>query len=162
MGSSPAPSEPTGSPPRLRPRTGGLDALTKSPPRARPLAGGLGKEPNLRLARGPVHPASNETDILRIARGWLVNNPSLPPRPVFPTACHVPLMRQPIPQSQPDDGSTPRSGRWDKESHQRHAGWDKAQQGLPATVFWRCAHDQHLHYTVPRNPRSEDNTAWEV
>ena len=69
MGSSPAPSEPTGSPPRLRPRTGGLDTLTKSPPRARPLAEGLGKEPDLRLARGLS---------LRVARGRVARSPSPP------------------------------------------------------------------------------------
>ena len=67
MGLSPASSKPTGSPPRPRPRTGGLGALTQSPPHARPLTGGLGKEPNLRLARGPVRTASDETAILRIA-----------------------------------------------------------------------------------------------
>ena len=117
----PRPSPP-GSPPRLRPRTGGLGALTQSPPHARPLTRGLGKEPNLRLARGPVRTASNKKAILHIARGRLVNNPSLPPRPVFPTACHVPLIRQPLPQSQPDDDSTPRSGRRDMRSHQRHTG----------------------------------------
>ena len=114
------PSRPTGSLPCLRPRMGGLDTLTKSLPRASPLARGLGKDPNLRLARGPTRTASNETAILRIARGWLDNNPSLPSQPVFSTVCHVPLMRQPLPQSQPDDGSTPQSGRRDNESHQRH------------------------------------------
>ena len=92
----------------------------KSPPRARPLTGGLDKEPILHLARGPTRTASDETAILRIARGRLGNSPSPPPRPVFPTARRIPLMRQPLPQSQPDDNSTPQSGRWDKESHQRH------------------------------------------
>ena len=67
----------------------------KSPPRARPLTGGLDKEPNLRLTRGPTRTASNETAILRIARGRLGNGPSPPPRPIFPTTCRIPLMRQP-------------------------------------------------------------------
>ena len=69
--------------------------------------GGLDEEPILRLARGPARKASNETTILRIAQGWLGNNPSLLPRPGSPIERHVPLMRQPLPQSQPDDGSTP-------------------------------------------------------
>ena len=91
MGLSPTPSEPTGSQPRLRPRTGGLDTLTKSPPRARPLTRGLGKEPNFHLARGPVRTASNETAILRIAQGWLVNNSSLLPRSVFSDSMSRPI-----------------------------------------------------------------------
>ena len=124
--------------------------------------GGLDKELILRLARGPVRTASNETAILHIARGWLGNNPSPPPRLVFPTVRHVPLMRQPLPQSQPDDGSTPQSGRRDKKSHQRHTDQDRARLELPATVFWCCAHDQRLYYTMPRNPRPGDNAAWGV
>jgi len=94
----------------------------ESPPRTRPRTGSLDREPLLRLARGPARTASNEAAILRIARGRLGNNPSLPPRPVFPTACYVLLMRQPLLQSLPDDGSTPWSGRRDKESHQHHTG----------------------------------------
>ena len=93
---------------------------TKSPPRARPRTGGLDKEHILRLARGPARTTSNETAILRIARGRLGNNPSLLPRPVSPTERHVPLMHQPVPQYQPDDGSTLQNGRRDGKSHQHH------------------------------------------
>ena len=46
-----------------------------------------------------------------------------PPRSTLQTTCHVPLMLQPLPQSQPDDGSTPQNGRRDPRSHQRHTGW---------------------------------------
>ena len=134
----------------------------KSPPHERPRTGGLDEEPILCLAQGPARKASDETAILRIARGWLGNNPSLLPRPTSPTERHVPLMRQPLSQSQPDDGSTPQSGRRDKKSHQRHIDQDRAWLGLPATMFWCCAHNQCLHYTVPHNPRPKDNVAWGV
>jgi len=121
----------------------------KSPPRARP---SLDREPILRLARGPARKASDEMSILRLARSQLGNNPSLPPRPVSPTARRVPLMRQLLPRYQPNDGSTLRSGRRDRKSRQRHTDWDRMGQGLPATMLWFCAHDKHPHYSVPPNP----------
>jgi len=71
----------------------------KSPPRARPRIGGLDGEPILRLTRGPARKASDEMSILHLARSWLGNNPSVLPRPVSPTAHHVPLMRQLLPPS---------------------------------------------------------------
>ena len=85
---------------------GGLDGLPNLY-----LARGLAREasdgePILRLTRGPARKASDEMSILRIAQGQLVNNPSLLPRPVSPTERHVPLIRQPLPRYQPDDGST--------------------------------------------------------
>ena len=92
----------------------------KPPPHARPCTGGLDGELIFRLARGPARKASDEMPILRLARSRLGNNSSLLPRPGSPTERHVPLMRQPLPQSQSDDGSTPQSGQWDKEWHQRH------------------------------------------
>ena len=134
----------------------------KSPPRARPRTGGLDGEPILRLTRGPTRKASDETSILRLARSRLGNNPSLPPRPVSPTARRVPLMRQLLPRYQPNDGPTPRSARRDGKSRQCHTVPDRARRGLPATVLRCCAHDQRLRYTVPPNPRPRDNAAWGV
>ena len=134
----------------------------KPPPRARPCTEGLDGEPIFRLARGPARKASDEMTVLCLARSRLGNNPSLPPRPVSPTARRVPLTCQPPPQYQPDDGSTLWSGRQDKKSRQRHTILDRARRGLPATVLWCCAHDQRLHYTVPPNPRPRDNAAWGV
>ena len=128
----------------------------------RPRTGGLDEEPILCLARGPTRKASNETMILRIARGRLGNNPSLLPRPVSLTERHVPLMRQPLPRYQSDDGSTLQSGRRDGKSHQRHTITDRTGQGLPATVLWCCAHDQRPHYTVPPNPCPRNNAVWGV
>ena len=125
---------------------------TKSPPRVRPHAGGLNREPIFRLTRSPARKASDEMSILCLARSRLGNDPSLPPRPVSPTARRVPLMRQPLLQYQPDDGSTLRSCQRDGKSCQCHTVLDRARRGLPATVLWCCAHDQRLHYTVPPNP----------
>jgi hypothetical protein len=64
------------------------------------------------------------------------------PRPTLPTARHVSLMLQPLPQSQPDGGSTPQDGRRDPRSHQCHTGRDRARRGLLATVSYHCDHDQ--------------------
>ena len=55
-----------------------------------------------------------------------------PPRPTLPTTRHVSLMLQPLPQSQPDGGSTPQDGRRDPRSHQRHTGRDRPL--CPTTV----------------------------
>ena len=85
----------------------------KPPPRARPCTGGLDGEPIFRLARGPARKASDAMSILRLARSRLGNNSSLLSRPGSPTERHVPLMHQPLPQSQPNDGSTLQSGRRD-------------------------------------------------
>ena len=69
----------------------------KSPPRARPRMGGLDGEPILRLARGPARKASDEMPILRLARGRLSNNPSPLPRPISPIERRVQLMRPTTP-----------------------------------------------------------------
>ena len=71
-------------------------------------------------------------------------------------------MRQLLPQYQPNDGSTLRSGRRDRKSRQRHTDWDRMGQGLPATMLWCCAHDKHPHYSVPPNPCPRNNAAWGV
>ena len=55
-----------------------------------------------------------------------------PPRPTLPTTRHVSLMLQPLPQSQPDGGSTPQDGRRHLRSHQRHTGRDRPL--CPTTV----------------------------
>jgi hypothetical protein len=143
VGPSPATTEPPGSStssPRAssrRPRHPNANSASceapqgrprqeaRSPYRPRPLARGLGKEHDLRLARGLI---------LRVARGRLVRSP-LPPASVnLPTARHVSLILQPLPQSQPNGGSTPQNGRRDPRSHQRHTGQDRARRGLSATV----------------------------
>ena len=64
-----------------------------------------------------------------------------PSRPTLPTTRHVSLMLQPLPQSQPDGGSTPQDGRRDPRSHQRHTGRDRPL--CPTTVSYHCVHDQH-------------------
>ena len=121
----PRPSPP-GSPPRLEPRAGGLGVLTQSPPRARPLTEGLGKESNLRLARGII---------LRIARGRLVHSPSPQPRPVFPTARHVPLIRLTTPAI--SAGRRLDIAEWPTGHEVASAPYwlRQARRGLPATVF---------------------------
>ena len=142
MGPAPATSEPTrpsASPRASRRRSRRPDVISASrealhgrprqgvpsPYHARLLTKGLNKESDLRPARCLIP---------RIARDQLIHSPSPLPRPVFLTARHVSLILQPLPQSQPDDGSTPQNGRRDLRSHQCHTGWDRAWRGLPATL----------------------------
>ena len=145
----PRPSPP-GPPLCLEPRAGGLGGLTQSPPRARLSTEGLGRGCILRIARGVSREASARSpiSISREASFSISCKASFsvspeagssaarhpPPRPTLQTTRHVSLMLQPLPQSQPDDGSTPQNGRRDPRSHQRHAGRDRARRGLPATV----------------------------
>ena len=121
-----------------RPRQG-----TQSSPRTRLFTEGLGRGCILRIARGLSRKASARSpiSISREASSFVsfesgssaARRP--PPRPTLLTARHVSLILQPLPQSQPDDGSMPQNGRRDLRSHQRHTGCDRARRGLPATVF---------------------------
>ena len=161
MGPSPTTTEPTGSfssSPRASSRRSrhpdansvSPEALQRRPrqgtpslPRSRLSTEGLGRRCILRIARGLSRKASARS-LISVSReasfsvsleagSSAVRRP--PPRPILPTARHVSLMLQPLPQSQPGDGSTPQNGRWDPRSHQRHTGWERARRGLPATVF---------------------------
>ena len=116
---------------------------TPSPPRPRLSTEGLGRRCILRIARGLSREASVRS-LISVSReasfsvsleagSSAARRP--PPRPTLPTARHVSLILQPLPQSQPDDGSTPQNGRRDLRSHQRYTGCDRARRGLPATVF---------------------------
>ena len=160
MGPSPATTEPTGSSsssPRAssrrsrHPDTNSAlrEALqgrsrqgTPSPPRPRLSTEGLGRGYILRIARGVSRKASTRGPIsvsreASVSVSLEAGSPAAchpPPRPTLQTTCHVPLMLQPLPQSQPDDGSTPQNGRRDPRSHQRHTGRDRARWVLPATV----------------------------
>ena len=103
---------PPGPPPRLEPHAGGLGTLTRIPPRARLAMEGLGRGCILRIARGLSRHASarNPISVSRKASFSVSLEPGSsiarrpPPRPTLPPARHVPLIRQPLLQSQPDDG----------------------------------------------------------
>ena len=126
-----------GKAPQGRPRQG-----TPSPPRPRLSTEGLGRGCILRIARGVSREASARSPIsvsreasfsVSLEAGSsAARHP--PPRPTLQTARHVSLMLQPLPQSQPDDGSTPQNGRRDPRSHQRHTGRDRARRisAIPA------------------------------
>ena len=109
---------PPGPPPRLEPRAGGLGTLTRILPRARPAMEGLGRGCILRIARGLSRHASarNPISVSREASFSVSLEPGSsaarrpPPQPTLQTVRHVSLMLQPLPQSQPDDGSTPQNG----------------------------------------------------
>ena len=168
MGPSPATTEPTGSSstsPRAssrRSRHPGTNSASRealqerpqqgmpSPPRPRLSTEGLGRGCILRITRGVSRKASARSPIsvsreASVSVSLEARSPAArhpPPRPTLQTTRHVSLMLQPLPQSQPDDGSTPQNGRRDPRSHQRHTGRDRARRGLPATVSYRCFHDQ--------------------
>ena len=154
----PRPSPP---PPRLEPRAGGLgtNSALREAPQGRPRQGApsLGRGRRLRLARGYPGKASAEAS-LSVSReaSFSVSREALfsvsleagsstvrrpPSRPTLPTTRHVSLMLQPLPQSQPNGGSTPQDGRRDPRSHQRHTGRDRPL--CPTTMSYHCVHDQH-------------------
>ena len=152
MGPSPATTEPTG-PSSTSPRASsrrsqhpGTNSALREAPYGRPRQGApsLSRGRRLRLARGYPGKASAEASFsvsreasfsLSLEAGSsAVRRP--PPRPTLPTTRHVSLMLQPLPQSQPDGGSTPQDGRRDPRSHQRHTGRDRPL--CPTTMSYHC------------------------